>query len=180
MKNITIKSSLFFLSLFISGFLFAQVGDVDAAGKIKESGNELIPAGAIIMWSANVIPNGWVICDGNNGTPDLTDKFIRGSLTAHVNETGGSVTHNHTIGHYHEVNPPNTPTTSDTHTHTHLLNNYIMDGPFTMQLSDPLSNDTHHHDVDIPVFDSEAASSPNSSTDNHLPPYYKLIFIMKI
>jgi microcystin-dependent protein len=25
------------------------------------------------------IPDGWVLCDGNNGTPDLTDKFVLGA-----------------------------------------------------------------------------------------------------
>ena len=36
------------------------------------------PQGGIIMWSGTIasIPAGWVLCDGANGTPDLTDKFI--------------------------------------------------------------------------------------------------------
>ena len=36
------------------------------------------PAGGIIMWAGPIssIPAGWSLCDGSNGTPDLTDKFI--------------------------------------------------------------------------------------------------------
>lgn len=36
--------------------------------------------GMIIAWygEANKVPNGWVICDGKNNTPDLRDKFIMG------------------------------------------------------------------------------------------------------
>ena len=36
------------------------------------------PAGGIIMWSGTIasIPTGWSLCNGSNGTPDLTDKFI--------------------------------------------------------------------------------------------------------
>ncbi len=37
-----------------------------------------MPVGGIIMWSGTnaSIPPGWALCDGGNGTPDLTDKFI--------------------------------------------------------------------------------------------------------
>lgn len=37
-----------------------------------------IPAGIICMWSGTIatIPTGWVLCDGNNSTPNLTNRFI--------------------------------------------------------------------------------------------------------
>jgi microcystin-dependent protein len=50
-------------------------------------------AGVIAMWSGslNDIPDGWVVCDGTNGTPDLRDKFIVGSGREYPqNATGGS------------------------------------------------------------------------------------------
>lgn len=37
---------------------------------------------------ASDIPEGWHICDGTEGTPDLTDKFIKASTTA--GQTGGA------------------------------------------------------------------------------------------
>lgn len=38
------------------------------------------PIGSIIMWSgaADNIPQGWVLCDGTNGTPNLKNNFIIG------------------------------------------------------------------------------------------------------
>jgi hypothetical protein len=33
--------------------------------KIQENGNDLLPSGAIIMWSGTKIPSGWQICDGS-------------------------------------------------------------------------------------------------------------------
>ena len=41
----------------------------------------LVPGGFIGMWSgsAETIPTGWALCDGTNGTPDLTERFILGS-----------------------------------------------------------------------------------------------------
>jgi hypothetical protein len=42
---------------------------------------DAIPSGVIVMWSGTVatIPSGWYLCDGNNSTPDLRDRFIVGA-----------------------------------------------------------------------------------------------------
>ena len=51
-----------------------------------------IPAGGIIMWSGSIgsIPAGYVICDGNNGTPDLRDRFVVGAGNTYaVGNSGG-------------------------------------------------------------------------------------------
>lgn len=43
--------------------------------------NRGIPYGGIIMWSGVVadIPESWALCDGDNGTPDLRERFIAGA-----------------------------------------------------------------------------------------------------
>lgn len=37
--------------------------------------------GFILLWHGAVvdIPPGWALCDGNNGTPDLRDRFVIGA-----------------------------------------------------------------------------------------------------
>jgi len=37
-----------------------------------------IPSGGIIMWAGTTlqIPSGWYLCDGNNGTPNLVNRFV--------------------------------------------------------------------------------------------------------
>lgn len=42
---------------------------------------QLWPPGTITIYNGDLgmLPNGWQICDGENGTPDLRDKFILGS-----------------------------------------------------------------------------------------------------
>lgn len=42
---------------------------------------DLVPKGIIMMWygDANKVPAGWALCDGSNGTPDLTGRFIVGA-----------------------------------------------------------------------------------------------------
>ena len=46
----------------------------------------IVPKGAIMMWTASVAPSGWAICDGNGGVPiggiaipDLRERFIVGA-----------------------------------------------------------------------------------------------------
>ena len=54
---------------------------------------EGVPPGSISMWSGPVsdIPYGWELCDGNNGTPDLTDKFVAGAGGKYSpGDTGGA------------------------------------------------------------------------------------------
>lgn len=40
--------------------------------------HNIMPYGAVIMWYGikSKIPFGWAICDGTNGTPNLSDKFV--------------------------------------------------------------------------------------------------------
>lgn len=71
---------------------------------------DIVPPGGIIMYSGSVndVPSGWYLCDGQNGTPDLRDRFVIGaSDTIAAGNTGGasSVTlgvanlpaHSHTV-----------------------------------------------------------------------------------
>lgn len=51
------------------------------------------PVGAITTFSGGGedIPNGWVICDGSNGTPDLRDKFVKcKGVNDRLNDKGGN------------------------------------------------------------------------------------------
>lgn len=70
-----------------------------------------VPENVITPWSGAIanIPSGWSLCDGNNGTPDLRNKFIVGAGdTYDPDDTGGATPHDHPFtgdGHVHPVNP---------------------------------------------------------------------------
>ena len=58
--------------------------------------NYMVPSGLVALWSGNpaTIPAGWVLCDGNNGTPDLRDRFVVGAAGSYgVGNTGGAASH---------------------------------------------------------------------------------------
>jgi len=86
--------------------------------------------GMIMLWYGSIatIPSGWVLCNGDNNTPNLSGKFVRGAGLGAPNSpgaTGGSSTHDHVFtgdGHSHEVDdgssisPDGVPNTYDHHT----------------------------------------------------------------
>ena len=111
------------------------IGDNELDAGVLDSNlvNSFVPIGGIIMWSGTIAAaealTNWKICDGENGTPDLRDKFVLGvgstaaASTANKGDTGGSNSitlaegqmpeHNHDItdpGHNHGVS-------NDSHTH---------------------------------------------------------------
>ena len=84
---------------------------LDVVGTVTATtfvGNGTVPRGVIVMWSGqiNTIPEGWALCNGTNGTPDLRDRFIAGAGGKYnVGTTGGEEVHRLTIdempGHNH-------------------------------------------------------------------------------
>ncbi|MDE9481492.1 tail fiber protein [Xenorhabdus bovienii] len=45
----------------------------------------VLPKGMIMMFSGSSVPEGWALCDGNNGTPNLIDRFILGGKISDIN-----------------------------------------------------------------------------------------------
>jgi hypothetical protein len=69
-----------------------------------------VPRGTIIPWhppesalkkgtddTVHIVPPpGWLLCNGEDGTPDLRDRFVRGTVDpAALAQAGGSATHSH-------------------------------------------------------------------------------------
>ena len=77
------------------------------------TGVESFVTGMIILWSgaSNAIPTGFVLCDGNNGTPNLSGRFVVGFDASNgdydVNDTGGAesvtLTLNQIPSHKHDT-----------------------------------------------------------------------------
>lgn len=78
-----------------------------------------VPSGVIAIWHGTIanIPAGWVLCDGNSGTPSLLDRFVESVPNAATNPgaTGGSDSKT-TTGHVHSG--PSHTHSGPSHTHT--------------------------------------------------------------
>ena len=60
---------------------------------VKALISALVPPGVVMMWSgaASDIPSGFVLCNGNNNTPNLLDKFVVGDAVAGLTGSVGKV-----------------------------------------------------------------------------------------
>lgn len=55
-----------------------DAGNLKVSSRLMDSTGYVIPPGGIIMWSGKTPPPGWVLCNGEGGTPDLRGRFIVG------------------------------------------------------------------------------------------------------
>lgn len=133
-------------------------GIKDDIANIKDA----MPIGSIIMFNgkSTEIPEGWAICDGKNGTPNLIDRFILGSATS-----GG-------MGGNKEI----TLTVDQLPPHSHK----IAKGWYGR--SDNASDRNVIRWDDVPDKNAQAYTQNTGGGQPIyiMPPYYQLIYIMKV
>ena len=148
-------------------------------GRITGMGT--VPERAIMMWSGNEdkLPKGWVLCDGQNETPDLRGRFIVGAGGEGgyaVNDTGGSKTHAH--------EPPAQPFYSGNHkhdpngggiSHTDRPWNGAHKQWVTLDMQGDSKCRKETHDAVLADWDYEKC--PWTRGADHLPPFYALAYI---
>ena len=140
---------------------------------------DIIPSGVILMWSGSIasIPSGWLLCDGNNSTPDLRNRFIVGAgSTYSVAGTGGSadaivVSHTHTAtvtdpGHRH------------TWGHGVEQDDNASGGSFNEYTRVP-GSDASVIQIATTGITVSNSTTGSSGTNANLPPYFALAYIMK-
>ena len=144
-----------------------------------DAGKGIIPSGVIVMWSgdANKIPAGWALCDGNNNTPNLKDRFIVGAGGKYPHKSSGG---EETV----TLNASQTPLRE--HSHEYWGDQYqkyikkgredgTLDGKF-----DSMITFTGMQKMDYTYrYVTSNASNNDVAPHNNIPPYYALCFIMK-
>ena len=163
--------------------------------------SDIIVKGLIVMWSGSVsnVPTGWALCDGNNGTPNLQDRFIVGAgSTYSPKATGGEATHKLTIAempsHNHNLSLSGL-TTSSAGGHIHSVSGSFARIKSNQQYNAErgISYTTYAVDNGGSGFIENSGAHTHSISGsgtisntgsgiahNNLPPYYALCFIMKL
>lgn len=146
----------------------------------KQLYNQLIPIGTIIMFnSTQNIPDGWHICDGTNGTPNLIGKFIKAGTSLETNETDLDQNNYLTIK---QENLPNHSHGSLSSKQEFLTSAYLTKG--SSEISGTFYSATEGTKIKVQT-SSDTLNISNSETtfDNTPikvePNAYSLIFIMK-
>lgn len=149
--------------------------------EVPGGGGSNFPSGGIIIWSgaADNIPSGWALCNGQNGTPDLRDKFVLGAGTSHaIGSKGGEETVTLTI----EQMP--------SHNHGQMI---MMDEATGIGLGYQVKLSTVSSGGVEGYVAPRATKHVTNSSDyirtqnrgtfsphNNMPPYYALCYIMKL
>ena len=124
------------------------------------SNSSLFVQGMIMMYTGSTAPSGWAICDGQNGTPDLRDRFIVGAGSAYsIGNTGGQNSVTLTVNQI------------PAHTHTYERTDVginVADRPW------PANN----NDCDMTT--QNTSSTGGGQSHENRPPYYALMFIVKL
>ena len=146
-------------------------------------GSSTLPVGCIIMFNGTVAPNGWELCDGNGGRPDLRNKFIIGAGNNYSLSSQGGYADTPIINHQHTFSS----STSEDGAHTHSYN--FRSG------TERADNDEDHsrnsgssqyntggggaHAHSFSGTTDGASNSINSGSGRNIPPYFALTYIIK-
>ena len=124
-----------------------------------------MPSGIILLWSGTIatIPSGWYLCNGSNGTPNLTDRFV---IHADYDSGGSGTIEQGTSGGSRTITSANLPP----HTHTYTKSNQA--GAST---ADGVSGSPHRDSGNV----TTNTSNGGFANDDFLPKYYALAYIMK-
>ena len=168
------------------------------------SSGSSVPAGSIIPWYGNLanIPDGFALCDGKKGTPDLRDRFLVGAGNAYkLGNIGGEnrhaltvdelPAHNHdaqnAIGYFRSRSNTFYATWNSTYVNlskSKTLGSAAASGVFSVVESGLRSEgnaDSNNTEFIVKFDGSKMVKSQglNYSHENR-PPYYALYYIMKL
>jgi hypothetical protein len=193
MKKNSIKILVIALLLFgfncaagAATFDVTTTGIVASEGIKDTNGNLLtVPSGVILIWSGAIanIPPGWALCNGSNGTPNLTDRFV-----IHADaDTGGTRNAGTTGGSHMMIDHTHTYSLTAAN-HNHSIQSNKGGGDNWVASDDPLMGSTGYTTIFIDytnntgplaVSGTIGQNSAAGSTPT-IPKYYALAYIMKL
>jgi len=175
----------------ITGGLNVTSGGANITGILTCPGPiSFLPRLCIIMFSGSSAPFGWAICDGENGTPDLRGRFVLGSGKAKDNNVNtwrgdsdnkdaGYTTEDYSVGMKGGIQKQ-TLTVAQMPSHNHRISDLDRTGN-----PDGWGDGGRHyyrnasyqgHRDQGKLTDTRGNNQPHTN----MPPYYVLLYIMKL
>ena len=145
------------------------------------------PSGGIIIWSGSSdnIPTGWALCNGENNTPDLRDRFVLGAGNSYtIGDVGGESSHKLTVdempSHTHEERLVENTNSTTGKMYIYAApcgsgNQYSSGKSFSRFAVSELTATAQY-----PLRSITTTFTGGSSPHNNMPPYYALCYIMKL
>ena len=143
----------------------------------------IVPKGTIVLWSGRDIPDGWLLCNGLNGTPNLSSRFVMGYSPENnkILDRGGSDKHIHNINiQGTTLNINQIPSHDHTSPAWGLWTNNIQGTTPVWMVGNHFTGSA----TDIMKTNKAGSGQPHShqcqsKIKSHLPPYVVLAYIMK-
>ena len=145
--------------------------------------HQVLPYGVILMWSGakTAIPLGWLLCDGNNNTPNLQDRFIIGAGSTYAVAATGGTANAVLLEHAHVIIEPGTAGDKG---HQHTFQTFPgADGagpPSNKGTGGGGNQYTEKAETGVSVGEVTGQTAVASGTGLNIPPYYALCYIMKV
>ena len=138
----------------------------------------------ILVWTGLLsdIPAGWLLCDGNNGTPDMRERFVRGTSNSDITPGGVGGQDSLTLSETELPSHSHSGSTSTDGDHSHTVYHESV-GNMDRDLSDMVSSGGGDHSGGRTTYDgyhshslSFGSAGGTSSIDNR-PAYYEVAYI---
>lgn len=161
------------------------VSDGDAVNKkhVDSTIKSAIPTGVIVMWSGSTsdVPTGWALCNGENGTPDLRNRFVVGAGASYsVGARGGA----DTIALGIEQMPRHTHSFESSNAKVYIYTSrgsYGSGGSYDEDLtSSSYGASSGEYAGYVDLSDASIGSKGSGQPIENRPPYYALCYIMKV
>jgi microcystin-dependent protein len=185
--NAIVTGTTTFIGRVGSGSSIVSSGDIVATAPAQVKGYGAIPIGAIVMWSGIAIPDGWSLCDGNNGTPDLRERFVVGAGGDNPNVTGTGYSVG-AQGGLVEVTLSANQLPPHTHTASTTISPSTVVSSVTTTTNGPYVSGTQGSNLVSSVTTVTSGTqgsttiqnnTPSGSPHENRPPYFALAFIMR-
>ncbi len=134
-----------------------------------------VSEGVVVGFIAAVsaIPDGWRLCDGTRGTPDMRNKQVKvTTVDGEIGDTGGSATHAHSKDHTH---------TDAAHNHLSTIVQFLGTNMLSGRQASMPASPTHTHTWTIQTVAATLASATVTMDATDIRYKYRtLVFIKKV